>query len=48
MAQMKDILIEPPRPAMYEAVLVEPTPPENRGGLFEFEENADYFDGDIE
>lgn len=44
---MGDLTIERPSPSLYDAVLIEPTPPEHKGGLWEFENEASYFDGDM-
>lgn len=46
--KMGELLLERPTPAMYDAILVEPVPAEHRGGLWEFENEASYFDGDVE
>lgn len=47
MSKMGDLIVERPVPALYDAVIIEPVPPEHQGGLWDFEENPAYFDGDM-
>lgn len=47
MGKIKDLIVEPPTPALYDAVIMEPVPPEHKGGLWDFEEEPSYFDGDM-
>lgn len=47
MSKIKDLIVEPPVPALYDAVIMEPVPPEHQGGLWDFEEEPSYFDGDM-
>lgn len=47
MGKIKDLIVEPPTPMLYDAVIIEPVPPEHQGGLWEFEDEPSYFDGDM-
>lgn len=44
---MGDLIVERPVPALYEAVIIEPVPAEHQGGLWDFENEPSYFDGDM-
>lgn len=46
MSKLSELVLEPPDSTFYDAVLVQPTPPEHKGGLWEFENEPSYFDGD--
>ena len=47
MSKMSELIVERPSPALFDAVIIEPTPPEHKGGLFDFENDPSYFDGDL-
>lgn len=47
MGKIRELIVEPPNPRLYNAVIIEPVPPEHQGGLWEFEDEASYFDGDM-
>eukprot|EP00903_Cladosiphon_okamuranus_P012601 g11792.t1 len=47
MGKIKDLIVEPPTPMLYNAPIIEPVPPEHQGGLWEFEDEPSYFDGDM-
>ncbi|CAM9900883.1 unnamed protein product [Ectocarpus sp. 12 AP-2014] len=47
MGKMRELIVEPPVPSLYNAPIVEPVPPEHQGGLWDFEEEPSYFDGDM-
>lgn len=46
-SKIGDLVVERPQPGMYDAVIIEPVPPEHKGGLWEFENEPSYFDGDL-
>ena len=46
MSKMGDYIVERPVPSLYHAVIMEPVPPEHAGGLWDFEDEPSYFDGD--
>ncbi|CAM9913253.1 unnamed protein product [Laminaria digitata] len=47
MSKMGDYILEHPVPSLYHAVVMEPVPPEHAGGLWDFENEPSYFDGDM-
>ncbi len=47
MGKIRELIVEPPIPALYNAPIIEPVPPEHQGGLWEFEDEPSYFDGDL-
>lgn len=47
MGKIRELIVEPPTPTLYSAVIIEPVPPEHQGGLWEFEDEPSYFDGDL-
>ncbi|CAM9427018.1 unnamed protein product [Scytosiphon promiscuus] len=47
MGKIRELIVEPPTPLLYHAAIIEPTPPEHQGGLWEFEDEPSYFDGDM-
>lgn len=47
MSKIGDLIVERPTPALFDAVIIEPVPPEHQGGLWDFEEEPSYFDGDM-
>lgn len=47
MGKIRELIVEPPTPLLYHAPIIEPTPPEHQGGLWEFEDEPSYFDGDM-
>lgn len=46
-SKIGDFVLERPQPGMYDAVIIEPVPPEHKGGLWDFENEPSYFDGDL-
>ena len=47
MSKIRELIVEPPTPFLYNAPIIEPVPPEHQGGLWEFEDEPSYFDGDM-
>ncbi|CAM9727095.1 unnamed protein product [Choristocarpus tenellus] len=47
MSKMGELLEGRPQPEMFDAVLVEPTPAELQGELWDIEDEPSYFDGDL-
>lgn len=47
MGKIRELIVEPPTPLLYNAVIIEPVPPEHQGGLWDFENEPSYFDGDM-
>lgn len=46
-SKIGDLVVGRPEPGLYNAVIMEPTPPEHTGDLFDFENEPSYFDGDM-
>lgn len=47
MGKIRELIVEPPTPLLYHPVIIEPVPPEHQGGLWDFENEPSYFDGDM-
>lgn len=47
MSKIGELIVEPPVPSLYYAPIIEPVPPEHQGGLWDFEDEPSYFDGDM-